>query len=95
MTFGCAPMQNPLIGPVSPLRMWFWLLQSLAAACIVGYWIQVFGHFERWQMQVNYIGVYATVLFVISNIVFFRSRMLGIIGSVICWILVAIMSATL
>lgn len=85
--------ENPLFKPISPLYVWFWFVQLLVALCIVGYWIQVLGHHPFWLMDRIPVAVITTVLFVIANFLYFRRRVFGVIGSVVCWLLCELLMA--
>ena len=86
-------MDHWLTKPISPATVWFWLLQSLTGLCLAAYWIDVLGHFNQWLRFGDRFGMYATFTFAGSLILLFRfSRVLGILASIITWLLIAFMT---
>jgi hypothetical protein len=86
--------KNPLFKPISPLYVWFWFVQFLVALCIVGYWIEIFSHHPVWLAERIPAAVVTTILFAIANFLIFRSRVVGVVGSVICWALCMMLMIT-
>ena len=78
---------NPLFKPISPLYVWFWFVQLLVGFCIAGYWIQALGDHAFWLTDRIPVAAVTTVLFAIANVLIFRRRVVGVIGSVLCWLL--------
>jgi hypothetical protein len=83
-------MFNRLFKPMSPLMGWFILMELITAACLIGYWVEIFRHGLRpWDHAE--IGAMATGLFIVSNWLLFRHRRWAVAGLVICWLLLALM----
>jgi len=85
-------MSNPLFKPISPLVGWFILMELLTAACIIGYWVEIFQPGTRpWDRPE--VGLIATGLFIVSNRLLFRHRRWALAGLAVCWLLLALMTA--
>ncbi len=84
-------MSNPLFKPMSPLVGWFLLMEFLTAACIIGYWVEVFQHGIRPWTHAE-VGLIVTGLFIVSNWLLFRHRRWALAGLAVCWLLLALMT---
>ena len=84
-------MSNPLFKPMSPLIGWFILMELITVACLIGYWIDFFRHGIRpWEH--GELGPIVTGLFIVSNALLFRHRRWAVVGLVVCWLLLALMT---
>jgi hypothetical protein len=81
-------MANPLFKPMSALMGWFFLMELATAIFIVAYWVEFFRHGpEPWENGAW--GPSVTVLFIVSNALWFRHRRWAVAGFIACWLTMA------
>ena len=80
---------SSLFKSVSPMWGWFCLLQLIAGLSIVAFWIEWFTHPSVLLAERSLCAAAATGVFIFSNCVIFRSRKLGIMGSLAAWLMIA------
>ena len=82
-------MAKTLFKTMSPLMGWFVLLEILSAACLVTYWVEAWLKGVRPWSQV-WLGMFVTLLFLVSNYVLMRHRWWGVVGLLTSWILLVV-----
>jgi hypothetical protein len=76
----------------SPLLGWFLFMELITTLGIIGYWIELFTnparfHGDGWQG-----GACLTIVFVVSNVLLIHHRRLGIIGLILCLLLLPLLA---